>query len=98
MFQKIQIDKEVKFLEIFLLILENLKRVENNNDLKIQRRIQENDSEEFISTKQLLVNTKKELEDCIFKFNKTHDIYTEYFLSLTQEKNKLEGVNLQNDK
>lgn len=76
---------------------DTLKNTEGNNNLKIQRRIEENDSENFVSTKNLLESTQSELKDSLEKFIKTHDIYKEYYLSLTQEKKKLEDVNLEND-
>lgn len=74
-----------------------MKNIEDNNDLKIQRRIEEIDSEPFLSTKGLLSSTQNELQVSLTKFKKTHDIYLEYYLSLTQEKKKLEDVSTIND-
>ena len=45
----------------------------------------------------MLFSIESELEGSINKFKKTHQIYTEYCLSLTQETNKLEKMNTHNE-
>lgn len=75
-----------------------MKKTKENNQLKIERRISENDSEEYLDAKQTLKRTQNDLKESIAKFKKTHEIYTQYCLSLTEEKNKLEKNNLQNER
>ena len=75
-----------------------MKKTKGNNQLKIQRRILENDSEVFLDAKQTLKRTQIDLKDWIAKYKKTHEIYTQYCLSLTEEKNKLEKNNLYNER